>query len=85
MENTEIMNEVMDTVVNDVVVDDVITKGNGMNLVVKGSLVVAGLAAGAVLAKKIYDVCKARQANKEPRQPDKEIIVEEEDLAKVTE
>ena len=81
MENTEIMNEAMDTVIEDVVVDEVIAKGNNMNLVFKGSLVVAAVAAVAVLAKKGYDAYKAKKAL---HQPDKEIVVEAEDLAEVT-
>lgn len=80
MENTEIMKEAMDTVIEDVVVEEVVGKANNMNMILKGGLVVAAVAAVAVLAKKGYDVYKAV---KTPRQPDKEIIVEDEDLAKV--
>lgn len=80
MENTEIMKEAMDTVIEDVVVDEVVANGKNMNMILKGGLVVAAVAAVAVLAKKGYDAYKAKQG---PRQPDKEIIVEAEDLAKV--
>ena len=81
MENTEIMNEAMDTVIENIVVEEVVPKGNNMNLAIKGSLVVAAVAAIAVLAKKGYDAYKAKKG---VRQPDKEIIVEAEDLAEVT-
>lgn len=81
MENTEIMKEAMDTVIDDVVVDGVVANGNGMNMILKGGFVVAAVAAVAVLAKKGYDAYKAK---KELRQPDKEIVVEAEDLAEVT-
>ena len=81
MENTEIMKEAMDTVIEDVVVDEVIANGKNMNMILKGGLAVAAVAAVAVLAKKGYDAYKAK---KELRQPDKEIIVEAEDLAEVT-
>lgn len=80
MENTEIMKEAMDTVIEDVVVDEVVAKANNMNLVLKGGLAVAAVAAVAVLAKKGYDAYKAKKAL---RQPDKEIIVEAEDVAEV--
>ena len=81
MENTEIMKEAMDTVIEDVVVDEVIANGKNMNMILKGGLAVAAVAAVAVLAKNGYDAYKAK---KELRQPDKEIIVEAEDLAEVT-
>jgi hypothetical protein len=80
MENTEIMNEAMDTVIEDVVVEEVIGKANNMNLVLKGGLAVAAVAAVAVLAKKGYDAYKAKKAL---RQPDKEIVVEAEDVEEV--
>ena len=80
MENTEIMNEAMDTVIEDVVVEEVIGKANNMNLVLKGGLAVAAVAAVAVLAKKGYDAYKAK---KTLRQPDKEIVVEAEDVEEV--
>lgn len=80
MANTEIKNEVMDAVIEDVVVDEVIAKPNMMNMVLKGGAVVAAVTAVAVLAKKGYDAYKAK---KELRKPDKEIIVEEEDIETV--
>lgn len=80
MENTEIMNEAMDTVIEDVVVDEVVGNGNTMNLVLKGGLAVVAVAAVAVLAKKGYDAYKAKKAL---RQPDKEIVVEAEDVEEV--
>ncbi len=80
MANTEIMNEAMDTVIEDVVVEEVVGNGNNMNLVLKGGLAVAAVAAVAVLAKKGYDAYKAKKAL---RQPDKEITVEAEDIEEV--
>lgn len=80
MENTEIMKEAMDTVIEDVVVDEVVANGKNMNMILKGGFVVAAVAAVAVLAKKGYDAYKAK---KELHLADKEIIVEAEDLAKV--
>lgn len=80
MENTEIMKEAMDTVIEDVVVDEVVGNGNNMNLVLKGGLAVAAVAAVAFLAKKGYDAFKAKKAL---RQPDKEIVVEAEEIEEV--
>lgn len=80
MENTEIMKEAMDVVIDDVMVDDVVANGNNMNLVLKGGLVVAAVAAIAVLAKKGYDAYKSKKAL---HQPDKEIFVEAEDVETV--
>lgn len=80
MENTEIMNEAMDAVIEDVVVDEVVVKANKMNLVLKGGLVAAAVAVVAVLAKKGYDAYKAKKAL---HQPDKEIIVDDEDIEEV--
>lgn len=80
MENTEIMNEAMDAVIEDVVVDEVVVKANKMNLVLKGGLVAAAVAVVAVLAKKGYDAYKAKKAL---HQPDKEIIADDEDIEEV--
>ena len=80
MENTEIMKEAMDNVIEDVVVEEVVANGNNMNLVLKGGLAVAAVAAVALLAKKGYDAYKAKKAL---RQPDKEIIVEAEEIEEV--
>lgn len=80
MANTEIKNEVMDAVIEDVVVEEVIAKPNVLNTVIKGGAVVAGIAAAAVVVKKIVDTYKAK---KELRKPDKEIIVDEEDIETV--
>ena len=80
MENIETMNEAMDAVIEDVVVDEVVGKPNNMNLVLKGGLVAAAVAVVAVVAKKGYDAYKAKKAL---RQPDKEIIVEAEDVEEV--
>lgn len=80
MENTEIMKEAMDTVIEDVVVEEVVANGNNMNQILKGGLVVAAVAAVAVLAKKAYDHHKAKKAL---HQPDKEIVVEAEEIEEV--
>lgn len=77
----EIMKEAKDTVIEDVVVDEVIANGKNMNMILKGGLVTAAVAAVAWLTKKGYDAYKAK---KELRQPDKEIVVEAEDLADIT-
>ena len=79
MESNEIMNEVMDTVIEDVVVDTVPTKGTGKTVAIV-TLVTLALGAGAALVKKLYD---KNQAKKEMRQPDKEIVVEDEELIEV--
>ncbi len=80
MANTENMNEAMNTVIEDVVVEEVVGNGNNMNLVLKGGLAVAAVAVVAVLTKKGYDAYKAKKAL---RQPDKEIVVEAEDVETV--
>lgn len=80
MTNTEIKNEVMDTVIEEVVVDEVIAKPNVMNMVLKGGAAVAAVAAVALLVKKGYDAYKGK---KELRKPDKEIVVEAEDIETV--
>jgi hypothetical protein len=80
MENTEIMNEAMDAMIEDVVVEEVVGKANKMNLVLKGGLVAAAVAVAAVLAKKGYDAYKAKKAL---RQPDNEIDVDAEDVEEV--
>lgn len=79
MENNEIMNEVMDTVIEDVVVDTVPAKGTGMTVAIVAGVTLA-VGAGVVLAKKLYGKYKAK---KEMRQPDKEIVVEDEELIEV--
>ena len=81
MENTEIMKEAMDTVIEDVVVDDVVAKANGKGVLLIAGAVLAVAAAGYALGKKAYAAYKDKKAL---RQPDKEIIVEAEDLAEVT-
>lgn len=79
METNEIMNEVMDTAIEDVVVDTIPAKGTGMTVAIIAGVTLA-VGAGVVLAKKAYGKYKAK---KEMRQPDKEIAVEDEDLAEV--
>ena len=79
MENKEIMNEVMDTVIEDVVVDTVPAKGTGMTVAIVAGVALA-VGASVVLAKKVYGMYKAK---KEMRQPDKEIFVDAEDLAEI--
>ena len=80
MAKTEIKNEVMDTVIEDVVVEEVVAKAGNMNLVLKGGLAVAAVAAVAVLTKKGIDAYKAKKAL---RQPSKEVNVEAEDIEEV--
>ena len=80
MANTEIKNEVMDAVIEDVVVDEVIAKPNMLNMVLKGGAAVAAVAAVVVLVKKGVDAYKGKKAL---RKPDKEIVVEEEDIETV--
>lgn len=79
MENNEIMNEAMDTVIEEVIVDKVPVKGTGMTVAIVAVTTLA-VGAGIALAKKAYDKHKAK---KELRQPDKEIVVDAEDLADV--
>ena len=81
MENN-IMNEGMDVMVEEIVADEVVNVGIGMNKYAKGGLVIAAAAAVAVLVKKGYDMYKAK---KELRQPDKEIVVEAEEIEEVVE
>jgi hypothetical protein len=83
MENikNEVMNEAMENVIEDVVVDGVVAKAN-MHPALKGGLAVAAVAAIALLVKKGYDAHKEKTAL---RQPDKEIIVEPEDVMEVAE
>lgn len=81
MENIEIKNEAMNAMIEDVVVEEVVANGNNMNQILKGGLVVAAVAAGAFIVKKVYDHHKAKKAL---HQPDKEIIVEAEDVEEVT-
>ena len=78
--NDIINNEKVMAEVKDVMVDEVINKGFVLNKYAKGSLVLAGIAACAVIGKIVYDKFKP---NNELRQPDKEIVVEAEDLAEV--
>lgn len=82
MENimNEVMNEVKDNEIQDVVVDNIVANANVMHPALKGGLVIAAVAAVALLAKKGYDAYKGKKAL---CQPDKEIIVEAEDLAEV--
>lgn len=79
MENNEIMNEVMDTVIDDVVVDAAPVKGTGTTVAIVAGVTLA-LGVGVALVKKVYDKYKAKQ---EMRQPDKEIVVDDEDLIEV--
>lgn len=79
MENNEIMNEVMDTVIEEVAVDKVPVKGTGMTVAIVAMATLA-VGAGVALAKKAYDKHRAKKAL---RQPDQEIIVEAEDLEEV--
>lgn len=79
MENNEIMNEVMDTMIEDVVVDAVPAKGTGTTVAIVAGVTLA-LGVGVALAKKVYDKYKVK---KEMRQPDKEIVVDDEDLIEV--
>ena len=80
MENIEIMNEGMDTMIEEVVADEVVAMAPGMGKYAKGGLVLAAVAAGAVLAKKAYDAYKAKKAL---HTPDHEIEVETEDIETV--
>lgn len=80
MENYEIMNEGIEAMVEDIVVDEVVNKGIGMNKYAKFGLGTAAVAAVAVLIKKGYDMYKSK---KELRQPEKEIVVEAEDVEAV--
>ena len=81
MENN-IMNESMDTVFEEIVADEVVNTGVGMNKYAKIGLGGVAVAAAAMLIKKAYDFYKAK---KELRQPDNETIVEDEDIAEVVE
>ena len=82
MENN-IMNEGIETMVEDIVVDEVINKAPGIGKYIgTGAGVVAVVAAIAWVGKKIYDGHKAK---KELRQPDKEINVEAEQVEEVVE
>lgn len=77
----EIVKEAKDIVIEDVVVDEVIANGKTMNVALKNGLIVTAIVAGVGLLWKGYNVVKAK---KELRQPDKEIVVEAEDLAEIT-
>ena len=81
MENNEVMNyeeiEVMDDAV---VAEESSGIGTGVAMLIGAGLAFA-VGAGVKLAKKAYAACKAK---KELRKPDKEIIVEDEDLAECT-
>lgn len=79
MENNEVMNEVMDTVIEEVVVDNAPVKGTGMTVAIVAVATLA-VGAGVALLKKAYDKRKAKKAL---RQPDQEIIVEAEDIEEV--
>lgn len=80
MENIEIMNEGMETMVEEVVMDEAPGIGGGKIMLICTGLTLA-VGAGVVLGKKLYAKYKAK---KELRQPDKEIIVESEDVEEVT-
>lgn len=82
MENN-IMNEGMDVMVEEIVADEVVVKAPDIvKNIGKGAGIVAGVAAVAWAVKKIYD---GYQAKKELRQPDKEIVVEAEQVEEVAE
>lgn len=82
MENNEIMNyeeiEVMD---DEIVADGGSSVGTGVAMLIGAGLALA-VGAGAKLVKKGIAAYKAK---KELRQPDKEIIVEPEEVAEVVE
>lgn len=78
MENN-IINENIEVMVEEIAADEIVNTGIGMKYA-KGGLVVAAVAAAAVLAKKGYDMYKTKKAL---RQPDKEIIVEDEAIEEV--
>ena len=80
MENNEIMNEGMETVIEEVVMDEPVGIGTGKAMLIVTGLTLA-VGAGVVLGKKLYTAYKAK---KELRQPDKEVVVEPEDVEEVT-
>lgn len=82
METNNIMNEGMDVMIEEFVADEVVNTGIGMNKYTKGGLVIAGLAAVALLAKKGYDMYKAK---KELHKPEHDITVEDAELEEVVE
>jgi hypothetical protein len=77
--NMEIMNEGIEAMVDNVVVDNAVAKGNGM-AVLKGAGLALAVVAGIKLAVNAY---KTYQTNKELRQPDKETVVEDKDVEEV--
>lgn len=79
MEN-EIMNEGIETMVEEIVVDDAPGVSTGVVALVCAGLTLA-VGAGVVLAKKAY---AAHKAKKELHQPDEEIEVDPEDVEAVT-
>lgn len=82
METNNIINEGMDTMIEEFVADEVVNTGIGMNKYAKIGLGGVAVAAVAVLIKKGYDMYKSK---KEMRKPDKEIIVETEKVEEVVE
>lgn len=77
MENkNEIMNEGMETIIEEVIVDENVGFGIGKTMAICTGLTLA-VGAGIVLGKKLY---KAYKAKKELRQPDKEIEVDPNDI-----
>ena len=78
-----IINEGIETMVEDVVVDGVVDKAPSIaKFVGTGTGIVAVVAAIAWVGKKIYDGCKSK---KELHKHDKEIIVEAEKVEEVAE
>lgn len=78
MENNEIM--VMDEIIDETVVaDGGKSLGTGTAILI-GAAAAAVIGAGVALGKKVYAWAKAK---KELHKPDKEILVEDEDLEEV--
>ena len=82
METNNVMNEGMNTMIEEFVADEVVNTGIGINKYTKLGLAGVAVAAVAVLVKKGYDKYKA---NKELRKPDHDINVEDAEIAEVVE
>ena len=76
MENNEIMNEGIETMMEEVVADDTTGIGTGVAVLIGAGLTLA-VCAGFKLAKKAYAAYKAK---KELRQPDNDVYAEAEDI-----
>ena len=82
METNNIINENMETVIEEFVADEVVNTGFGINKYAKIGLGGVAVAAAAWLIKKGYDFYKSK---KELSQPDHEVIVDDAELAEVVE